>query len=79
MAWIEEEGRKEREAAQLAKDEKWMLEQLKKQNGDDFGEDIDLNFGNKRPFTISFFYRDGNQYGCFFTTRDSPIYAPMLS
>ena len=45
LAWIEEEERKEREAAQLAKDEKRMLEQLKKQNGDDFGEDIDLNFG----------------------------------
>ena len=36
-----------------------------------------FDFGNKRPFTISFFYRDGNQYGCFFTTRDSPICAPM--
>ena len=36
-----------------------------------------FDFGNKRPFTISFFYRDGNELGCFFTTRDSPIYAPM--
>lgn len=37
-----------------------------------------FDFGNKRPFTISFFYRDGDGNGCFFTTRDSPIYAPML-
>ena len=50
LDWIEEEERKEREAAEIAKakldqDDKWMLEQLKKQNGEDFGEDIDLNFG----------------------------------
>lgn len=50
LAWIEEEERreqKEAEAAQKAKleaDEKWMLEQLKKEKGDDFGDDIDLNF-----------------------------------
>jgi len=37
-----------------------------------------FDFGNKRPFTISFFYRDGDGSGCFFTTRDSPIYTPML-
>ena len=36
-----------------------------------------FDFGNKRPFTISFFYRDGDGNGCFFTTRDSPIYSPM--
>ena len=36
-----------------------------------------FDFGNKRPFTISFFYRDGDGNGCFFTTRDSPIYTPM--
>lgn len=36
-----------------------------------------FDFGNKRPFTISFFYRDGDINGCFFTTRDSPIYTPM--
>jgi prolyl oligopeptidase PreP (S9A serine peptidase family) len=51
LDWIEEEERKEREAteaakkAQLDKDEQWMIEQLKKQSGDNFGEDIDLNFG----------------------------------
>jgi len=33
-----------------------------------------FDFGNKRPFTISFFYRDGDGNGSFFTTRDSPIY-----
>ena len=36
-----------------------------------------FNFGNKRPFTISFFYRDGDGNGCFFTTRDSPTYTPI--
>jgi len=36
-----------------------------------------FDFGNKRPFTISFFYRGGDGNGCFFTTRDSPIYTPM--
>lgn len=51
LDWIEEEERKEREAAEAAakakleRDDQWMLEQLKKQNGDDFGEDIDLTFG----------------------------------
>jgi hypothetical protein len=50
LDWVEEEERKEREAieaankAKLDQDEKWMVEQLKKQNGEDFGEDIDLNF-----------------------------------
>lgn len=43
MAWIEEEERREREAAeakQREEDEKWMLEQLKNELGSDFGEDI---------------------------------------
>lgn len=54
LKWIEEEERKERELDakkskekpldQSIEDEKWMLEQLKKQHGDDFGEDIDLKF-----------------------------------
>ena len=47
LAWIEEEEQKEREAAeakQKEEDEKWMLEQLKKEHGEDFGDDIDLNF-----------------------------------
>jgi hypothetical protein len=45
--WIEEEERKEleeAEAKQKLKDEKWMLEQLKKEHGDDFGEDISTDF-----------------------------------
>ena len=36
-----------------------------------------FDFGNKRPFTISFFYKDGDSNGCFFTTRDSPTYTPI--
>jgi len=36
-----------------------------------------FDFGNKRPFTISFFYRGGDGNGCFFTTRDSPTETPM--
>ena len=36
-----------------------------------------FDFGNKRPFTISFFYRGGDGNGCFFTTRDSSTYTPM--
>ena len=48
MSWIEEEERKEREAeavvaAKKAEDE-WMLSELKKEHGDDFGDDIDINF-----------------------------------
>ena len=35
-----------------------------------------FDFGNKRPFTISFFYRDGDGNGFFFTTSDSPTYTP---
>jgi len=42
--WIEEEERKEKEAAKKANEEKWMLEQLKKEHGDDFGDDINLDF-----------------------------------
>lgn len=44
LAWIEEEEAKEEEARRLAEEEKWMLEQLKKENGDDFGDDIDIDF-----------------------------------
>jgi len=37
-----------------------------------------FDFGGKRPFTISFFYRGGDTAGgCFFTTRDSPTYTPL--
>lgn len=52
LDWIEEEERKEREAAEAAKqkqleeDEQWMLEQLKKEHGDDFGEDVNLDFSD---------------------------------
>lgn len=47
--WIEEEERKDREEAEAAakaqkEEEAWMVEQLKKEHGDDFGEDIDLDF-----------------------------------
>jgi hypothetical protein len=54
LKWIEEEERKERElnankpkdtpGEPPVEDNKWMLEQLKKQHGDDFGEDVDLKF-----------------------------------
>lgn len=45
MDWIEEEERKEREEAEARKkEEEWMLEQLKKEHGDDFGEDLNLDF-----------------------------------
>ena len=36
-----------------------------------------FDFGDKRPFTITFFYRGGDSNGCFFTTRDSPTYTPI--
>ena len=36
-----------------------------------------FDFGDNRPFTISFFYKDGDSNGCFFTTRDSPTYTPI--
>lgn len=51
LSWIEEEERKERESKkvdkteELEKDEAWMIEQLKKQYGDEFGEDVNLNLG----------------------------------
>lgn len=50
LDWIEEEERKEKEAEELAKakaekaDEEWMLKKLKKEHGDDFGEDLGLDF-----------------------------------
>lgn len=48
LDWIEEEERKEREQEeaelQNKKDEEWMLEQLKKEHGDDFGDDISIDF-----------------------------------
>ena len=37
-----------------------------------------FDFGNKRPFTISFFYRGGDGNGCFFTTHESSLYTPMV-
>ena len=43
LDWIEEEERLERE--QKEADEKWMLEELKKEHGEDFGEDADIDFG----------------------------------
>jgi hypothetical protein len=56
LSWIEQEEEKEAEkmAAQQAKevkeeqppkidDEQWMVQQLKSQYGDEFGEDINLN------------------------------------
>jgi hypothetical protein len=48
LDWIEEEERKEKETVlrlQKEKDDQWMVDQLKKENGEDFGKDIDLNFG----------------------------------
>lgn len=50
LDWAEEDERKEREAVekaeaeQKAKDETWMLEQLKEEHGDDFGKDIKTDF-----------------------------------
>ena len=45
-SWIEEEERKEREAAEAKKaaEDAWMVQQLKKEHGDDFGEDFNLDF-----------------------------------
>ena len=37
-----------------------------------------FDFGDNRPFTISFFYRGGDGNGCFFSTRDSSIYTPVI-
>lgn len=57
LSWIEEEERRDREAAEkaqkepkdaekekLKEDEEWMVEQLKKEYGEDFGKDIDSEF-----------------------------------
>lgn len=49
LDWAEEEERKEREQAEANKkaaeaDEEWMIERLKKEHGDDFGEDLNLDF-----------------------------------
>lgn len=50
LDWIEEEERKaveeaeEVKAKKLAKDEAWMLEQMKKEHGDNFGDDISTDF-----------------------------------
>jgi hypothetical protein len=50
LDWIEEEERREREEAESARqaefeaDEQWMIEKLKEEHGDDFGEDIDVDF-----------------------------------
>lgn len=50
LDWIEEEERKEKEAEEMARakaekaDEEWMLKELKKEHGDDFGEDLGLDF-----------------------------------
>lgn len=37
-----------------------------------------FDFGDNRPFTISFFYRGGDGNGCFFTTSESSLYTPMV-
>ena len=48
--WIEEEERKEKEAELIAQeeakkaDDKWMLDQLKEEHGEDFGDDVDVDF-----------------------------------
>jgi hypothetical protein len=50
MDWVEEEERKEKEELERKiqetkqKEEEWMLTQLKKEHGEDFGDDVDLNF-----------------------------------
>jgi hypothetical protein len=55
LDWIEEDMRREaeEEAAKAAEEakkkeeeeqEQWMIDQLKKEYGDDFGEDIDIDF-----------------------------------
>lgn len=53
LDWIEEEERKEQEmlAAKqnsqnqtLQEDEEWMLQKLKEEYGEDFGDDINDNF-----------------------------------
>ena len=44
LDWAEEEEKKEKAEAALKADEQWMLDQLKNEFGDDFGEDINTNF-----------------------------------
>lgn len=36
-----------------------------------------FNFGNKRPFTLSFWAKSGDFNGGFVTTRDSPVCTPF--
>ena len=47
LDWIEEEEKRDQEAAEAKQkeaDDKWMVDQLKKEHGEDFGDDIDLDF-----------------------------------
>ena len=51
LDWIEEEERKELEADEIAAakaaqkaEDRWMLKQLKEEHGEDFGDDVDLDF-----------------------------------
>ena len=53
LDWVEEEERKEREEAEATAlaieeekeaDEQWMLQKLKDEHGDDFGDDLNLDF-----------------------------------
>jgi hypothetical protein len=49
--WIEEEERKEKEAeslknAQKEADDQWMIDQLKKEHGENFGDDINMDFSD---------------------------------
>lgn len=50
LDWAAEEERKEKEAAIIKDtaateaDEKWMVDQLKNEFGEDFGDDIDASF-----------------------------------
>ncbi len=36
-----------------------------------------FNFGNKRPFTLSFWTKSGDYNGCYVTTRNTAIYTPF--
>lgn len=36
-----------------------------------------FNFGNKRPFTLSFWTKSGDGNGCYVTTRNTAIYTPF--
>ena len=52
LKWIEEEEKRDRErelaaeanAGPSKQDEAWMLEQLKRENGEDFGDDVNISF-----------------------------------